>query len=190
MRISFFRHGKAVKADPNQSDLDRVLSAVGQEQARALRKKLGGRKFDLVLSSPAWRAVHTAVLVTGDEIGLVPELYPDPKDGGVGTEIDRLANLPHLGYCEVARYLNEEGGDVVTDWGRSVWESVKDKEINAEYTDIAIFGHAVCLQALGMAACEDNPGLVEKIGMINLGECEGFVVTFDEDANPESVELV
>jgi broad specificity phosphatase PhoE len=193
MRISFIRHGKANKPSPDQRDLDRVLSEVGQGQAYALRGKLNGAKFDFVLSSPADRAVDTGVIVasvTKESIVIVPELYPNPHDGGVGTAIDNLFTMPHLGYCPVVNYLNEEGGDVVTDWACSVWVSILENEIADNHAEVAIFGHAVCLPALGMAACGENQKLVEQIATINLGECEGFVISFGEDKWPESVDLI
>ena len=190
-RISFIRHGKAVPAAQGQNDIDRLLSEVGQKQATARREKLDGTTFDLVLSSPAPRAYDTGVIVSGrqkSEIVVIDELYPDPNDNGLGQQIDVLFNLPELGYKPVADYLAKAGGKAVTDWGYDAWALV-EQEASGTEGHVAVFGHAVCLPAIGMAVCFGSDALVNHIADLNLGECEGFTIVFD-NGTPVSVETI
>jgi len=64
------RHAKSNRDDPGVPDHDRPLNARGQRQAPEMGRRLAGRnvKPDVILSSPALRALTTAQLVAG-EIG-------------------------------------------------------------------------------------------------------------------------
>ena len=192
-KIIFVRHGKAVAAAEGQKDIDRLLGEVGIGQAKARAEKLAGVKFDLVLSSPAPRAHKTGVLVTGkpeNEIVVVDALYPAPDDGDIGTQLDVLFNL--LGYKPVADYLAAKDGDVLMDWAYDahVMCDVAISQSNRDPEVVGVFGHAVCLPALGMVFCEGNSALVKAIEKMNLGECEGFAISFNENERPFMVEEI
>lgn len=68
--LYLFRHAKSSRDDPGLSDHDRPLNERGWRQAPEMGKRLAGRnvKPDVILSSPALRALKTAQLVAG-EIG-------------------------------------------------------------------------------------------------------------------------
>jgi broad specificity phosphatase PhoE len=184
------RHAKAKPAEAGQKDKDRQLSDVGLQQAAARGAMADYSIVDFVLSSTAPRAFMTGCLVTRksvDEIVTLEELYFDP-DGEVGQQLDKLFNLPHLGYASVAKYLAEEGGDCVLAWAEGALPAIMKEIDSAPRSDIvAAFGHAICLPALAMAICKDNPGLVEQLAQINMGECGVIEIIFDDTGKPKRV---
>ena len=64
------RHAKSSRDDPSLSDRERSLDDRGRQDAPTMGKRLGKRgvKADLLVSSPALRALTTAQLIA-DEIG-------------------------------------------------------------------------------------------------------------------------
>jgi phosphohistidine phosphatase len=64
------RHAKSSRDDPSLPDRDRPLDARGKQDAPKMGKRLAKRdvKLDLVLSSPALRALTTAHLIA-EEVG-------------------------------------------------------------------------------------------------------------------------
>ena len=76
------------------------------------------------------------------------------------------------------------------EWAHDVWPLVDaDLLMLPDESNVAIFGHAVCLQSIGMAACESNAVLLEQLGQLNIGECEGFVIEF-VNHRPVKLEVV
>ena len=83
------RHAKSSKDDPRLADRDRPLADVGRKEAPKMGKRLAKRgvKPDLLVSSPALRALTTAQLIA-DEIGyernnivVDDRLYESSPDG-------------------------------------------------------------------------------------------------------------
>jgi probable phosphoglycerate mutase len=63
------RHGLTDRSDPEQhlgQVIDIGLSAAGRAQAGALAVRVGGERFDRIVSSPLRRATETARIVAGD----------------------------------------------------------------------------------------------------------------------------
>jgi phosphohistidine phosphatase len=60
--LYFIRHGKAEDKVPGQSDFDRDLATKGKQDAQIMGKKqrIQGLQPDLILTSPAPRALNTA----------------------------------------------------------------------------------------------------------------------------------
>lgn len=78
MDLILWRHAEAEEAAPDQSDLDRALTAKGQKQARRMGQWLDSQLPDScrILSSPALRTVQTADGL-GRKYKILPELAPD-----------------------------------------------------------------------------------------------------------------
>lgn len=188
--LTLIRHGKAKPAEEGQKDKDRQLSDAGIQQATARGAVADYSVVDLVLSSTAPRAFMTGSLVTGknvSEIVMLEELYFDPE-GEVGRQLDKLFNLPHLGYAPVAKYLEEEGGDCVLAWAAGALPAVmKEIDLAPRSDVVAAFGHAICLPALAMAICKDDPALIELLSQINMAECGVIEIIFDDAGKPEAV---
>jgi probable phosphoglycerate mutase len=72
------RHGETAwsKSGQHTGLTDVRLTDAGRAQAERLRRRLGRRKFALVLSSPMSRALETARLAGfGDRVQIVPDLH-------------------------------------------------------------------------------------------------------------------
>jgi phosphohistidine phosphatase len=90
------RHAKSSWSDPGRADFDRPLKKRGRNDAPAVGDYLRGQDLvpDVIVTSPALRAVETVALVADGsgydgEIVLASELYPgDPED-----YVDRLRGL-------------------------------------------------------------------------------------------------
>ncbi|HYF10565.1 MAG TPA: histidine phosphatase family protein [Candidatus Paceibacterota bacterium] len=157
--VTILRHANAVEAadDSYEADKARDLSRLGRAQADERRERLRNPTYDLVLSSPAIRARKTAervAKVTGSDVVLLPELY-----WSAGTE-----PTPKLGYEAAIR--------------RAIPECFGDRE---QTFRLLISTHAVLDTALGRALLPENEsGAHFKLAHLELEECEGFSVLFNE----------
>lgn len=75
-RVWLVRHGETewARLGRHTGRTDIPLTEQGRDQARALGRRLGGRPFGLVLSSPLSRAAETARLVGHGDAALDPDL--------------------------------------------------------------------------------------------------------------------
>ena len=66
-KIIFVRHGRAEEAAPEFSDFERSLTARGKSISRLMALKLKEKEKDLgiIVTSPAFRAIETALIFTG-----------------------------------------------------------------------------------------------------------------------------
>jgi len=157
-RLTLVRHAKADTSLPGQQDWDRVLDRRGQQDAPEMARRLRSRKLkpDLILSSPAVRALSTASImarelkVPADRIAQDERLYlADPKRilevvhelGGDAQHVMVFAHNPGITDC--ANRLS--AGDhidtmptcavftacfAVDDWSRLDWESGLEAEFD------------------------------------------------------------
>lgn len=65
LRLTLVRHAKTESAQPGQEDWDRVLEQRGQRDAPEMARRLKERRLkpDLILASPAVRAITTATVM-------------------------------------------------------------------------------------------------------------------------------
>ena len=117
------RHAKAVKGDAALADRDRPLADRGREEAREMGKRLAERRVesDLLLSSPALRALTTAELIA-DELGwerkaiaVDDRLYASSAQGllavirALDNELDTVMLFGHNPeFTELAHRLSSE----------------------------------------------------------------------------------
>ena len=123
------RHAKSSRDDPTLSDRERPLNERGNQDAPAMGKRLRKRevKPDLLVSSPAVRALTTAQLIA-DEIGYQREdiivdarLYASSADNllaiicAIGDQVDRVMLFGHNPeFTDLARRLSSEVIDMPT----------------------------------------------------------------------------
>ena len=123
------RHAKSSKDDPTLVDRDRPLADRGRKEAPKMGKRLAKRdvKPDLVVSSPALRALTTAQLIT-DEIGyerkdivVDDRLYASSADGllavirALDKKFDRVMLFGHNPeFTELAHRLSIDIVDLPT----------------------------------------------------------------------------
>ena len=109
--VIFQRHGATNKQAEGEKDMDRTLTEVGIGQAKALGTKLNGRHIDLVISSPAGRALNTARITAREAMPEVKKLvYERPfreRVVQIRTEVDfsRSFACVDLGGAPVLRHV-------------------------------------------------------------------------------------
>lgn len=127
--LFLIRHAKSSKDDPTVADRDRPLADRGLKDAPKMGKRLSKRdvKPDLLVSSPALRALTTAELIA-DEVGYArshiavdDRLYESSADGllavirGLDTKFDRVALFGHNPeFTDLAHRLSSEIVDMPT----------------------------------------------------------------------------
>lgn len=175
--ISFFRHGKTDKAQPDSA---RRLTDEGKMQAARRRHKLGDPSFHTGYASPLQRTHETLEILSGGNcvrVKTVNELLHDTSTDS-GKLID--AAFEKLGYASIADYLNKSDDATkaaLVEYGERAWNALKTKMGSSRENDIVV-GHAVLLGLLIMAAHPNAP--TEEIYTLNFGECEGIKLSFDE----------
>ena len=123
------RHAKSSKDDPSLADRDRPLADRGRKDAPMMGKRLAKRdvKPDLLVSSPALRALTTAQLMA-DEIGyarkkivLDDRLYGSSAHGllavvrALDKKVDRVMLVGHNPeFTELAHRLSSDIADMPT----------------------------------------------------------------------------
>ena len=122
---------------------DVPLTDEGRDRARALRKRIDGHEFALVLSSPLSRARDTAELA-----GLIPE----PRDDLLEFDYGDYEGIMTAQIRETRPdwYLWRDGspnGETPDDVGRRV-DRVIDEALRAD-GDVAVVAHGHVLRALG-----------------------------------------
>jgi len=139
------RHAKSSKDDPALADRDRPLADRGRKEAPAMGKRLAKRKVkpDLLLSSPALRALTTAQLIA-DELGcerknivVDDRLYASSAQGllavirALDNKLDRVMLFGHNPeFTALAHRLSSEIVDMPTsavaefDFDTQAWSDV------------------------------------------------------------------
>jgi probable phosphoglycerate mutase len=127
------------------SRTDLPLDEEGEAQARALRSRLAGLSFDLVLSSPLGRAVRTAELAGVGPLTIDPDLkewdYGD-YDGWTISEIRAVVPgwTVWTGACP--------GGETIDQVAERVDRVVQRVRRSPAAATVAIFGHGHSLRVL------------------------------------------
>jgi phosphohistidine phosphatase len=97
-RLTLVRHAKSDWSLPGQNDWDRPLNKRGQRDAPEMARRLRSRKLkpDLILSSPAVRALSTAS-VMARELNVPAALVAQDERLYLATPNDMLAVIRELG---------------------------------------------------------------------------------------------
>ncbi|QQR78085.1 MAG: histidine phosphatase family protein [Candidatus Moraniibacteriota bacterium] len=114
VEFHIYRHGNAAPqaSTADGTDFQRQLTEKGRSQVRRLGQKIVGIPYDLVISSPAPRAIHTALIATVESridsnpmfhIGTGVQFY-SPTTPGHFAELLRIgAGLQYNNYGEYLR---------------------------------------------------------------------------------------
>jgi len=177
-RVIAGRHANAAPAEHPENDLGRVLSQKGVSQAQSRGAALIEFGFDRIFSSPAIRAVQTALTVTGrpyDAVERIPELFT--PEGADGLLIDKMFFT--IGYKPPRDYIDHDLNDgCMIRFSQNAGAAIVDRLAQSEDDEtVAIFGHAVFtpLSFLSLVP-EDQTELRDKLLDLNLGEAEVFEV--------------
>ncbi len=183
-RFIFARHANAA---PGEIDAQRELTEKGRGQAEALKAKLDGTIFDLVITSHTTRTQQTAGILVGDEkakeIIILQSLFqlPDDDDERIIGEM-----FAKLAYANLRTYLNEPDAETVHRFGRNCSaEVVNVIGAFASAKTILVVGHAVlstaliyhmfptieAAKALALETCLNEAGAIEVL----VGDAEEYV---------------
>ncbi|MEU1805659.1 histidine phosphatase family protein [Streptomyces sp. NPDC019937] len=153
--LVLIRHGETEwsRAGKHTSWTDLPLTARGEEQARALRPLLAGRKIGLTLVSPLGRAVQTARLAGLTDVTTEPELHEWDYGGyeGVTTaEIHETRPDWELWTDGVAPGDDEHPGEAPGDVGARVDRVLAriEPELRADGGDVVLVAHGHVLRVL------------------------------------------
>lgn len=169
-RLHFLRHAAAETGAPGQRDADRRLTDEGQEQARRVASRLTS-PYELVLASPARRAVQTAELIApGQVVVEVPVLY-HAEVRQDDERIDRMYD--ELGEATLRAFLAKDASGAIERYGKSGADRIRSLVSGCDGA-VLVVGHGVLLCAIGFAMTRYEPLLD-----VTLGRCEGFAVAQD-----------
>jgi probable phosphoglycerate mutase len=151
MEVWLLRHAETEwsRSGRHTGRTDVPLTDEGRKRARALRERVAGRDFALVLSSPLSRARETAGLA-----GLTPELRDDLLEFDYG-DYEGITTA-QIRETRPDWYLWRDGspnGEMPDDVGRRV-DRVIEQALRAD-GDVAIFAHGHVLRALAARWVEE-----------------------------------
>ncbi len=137
MQLFVVRHGETIRNIVGlvQGDTESMLSEKGKEQARALKEKLRGQTFDIVLSSPLSRAYQTAEIIIENKIPIVIDERLNERDYG-DFEGHTREEFDYVNYWNFDYNLKENNGESVQhlcmrmdDFLKDMKEKYKDKKV-------------------------------------------------------------
>lgn len=168
--LAFIRHGNAEKG---KVDIARPLNEKGRKQTQARRKKLGGTRFDLAITSPAVRCRQTAEILveeTNTPIVELQELYTAADVEIMWQVYERLVDAP------LEAYLESEARELICAYGKS--NAAKILAIIERYgkgiQNVLIAGHTPLSQSIGYAITK-FPSLLS----IRTDGAEGFQINLN-----------
>lgn len=188
-RITFVRHGQTDKVKPDSA---RRLTDEGKAQAGRLREKLENSKFDIGFHSPMERTRETIVVIAGETVPTkaIPALMHDSNTDD-GKLLD--AAFAKLGYAPLKDYFEKSDPETraaLMRYGQTAWDALMMAAANADdngvIDNIIVVGHAVLIPLTVYAGVNrflNDTSLVRQVAEINLGECQGIWLEFDDDLN-------
>lgn len=155
-KLIFVRHSKAEEPTPEISDFERSLTTKGKTLANvmALRLKEKEKSAGVILTSPAFRAVETALIFSGifripsEEILIAGNIYYKFNLQTLLTDLTRIKEDEEVvtlfghnpSFTELAGALSKEGcnfmqkcGIVGISFKISTWSEIKPDTGNIEY---------------------------------------------------------
>jgi phosphohistidine phosphatase SixA len=183
--ITFLRHGNTGAAN---DDMERLLTKEGFKQAGERQFKMNFPEFDLILSSPAIRAKHTAAIVGGvhtSDVVEVKALYPASYNEDDQKELEELFTT--LGYAPLRTYREMDQIDAITRYAILARIKILHKIENFRAKNILIVGHAIMINAIiAELNGEDTNLLLDTV----LGEVEGFRVSIQGEDVVTKIQLI
>jgi phosphohistidine phosphatase len=132
-RLIFIRHGKAEEDSPEISDFERSLTLRGKVVSRLMARKLVAKEkyLGIILSSPAFRALETALIFAGeyginaDNVIINSDLYYKMSLqnlpailSGINEDTEVVTLFGHNpSFTQVANNLSKEGCDFIPKCG-------------------------------------------------------------------------
>lgn len=167
MELWLIRHGATEwsASGRHTGRTDVPLSPAGEDAARALRDRLTGVRFDLVLSSPLQRARRTAELA-----GLHPQAEPGAVEWDYGraegrTRAELRQEIP--GWSPWTHEM--PGGESLAELGAradALLASLRERaEPFGEHARVVLVAHGHFLRVLSARWVEQEPALGQRLSM-------------------------
>lgn len=160
-----------------KEDQSRELTEKGVDQCAAAKPWCAALPLRSVIASPAKRAKATAEGMTGVTPVIVECVHP----AGMSETCESL--FEQMGYGPLRKFFEPEGGeDAFRGYGNTVCDELSSSVSQAEGasgTCVAVFGHAVFLNAIALEVLMALPWSAETINNLldlDLGETEGILV--------------
>jgi len=172
MHIFLARHGETrwSRSGQHTGTTDLPLTEEGKRQAEALARRLAGETFDLVLSSPAARAVATA-----EAAGFPFEVDEDLRELDYG-EYEGLTTVQVRGRVPYWDLWGDgcPGGETVAEVGARC-DAVLQRLVEAAVTRVLLFGHShtfriLTARYLGLDAAMGRLFKLDTATLSELGE--------------------
>ena len=167
MELWLIRHGATEwsASGRHTGRTDVPLSPAGEEAARALRGKLAGVRFDLVLSSPLQRARRTAELA-----GLDPRLEPGAVEWDYGQAEGLTRGQPRELTPDWSPWTHPmPGGESLAELGARADQLLESLRQRAEpfgaEARILLVAHGHFLRVLSARWMEQPPALGQRLPM-------------------------
>ena len=153
-KLVIIRHAKSTWDYGAVSDFDRPLKEIGIVNSIAIAQKLIEKKINpsLIITSPANRAIHTALIIAREmhypveNIRINSSLYSDTEEEIlklIKTSDDQYDTIFLFGHNPTFTYLANHflkqeleniptAGVVLIDFNATSWSSISKKSVNAE----------------------------------------------------------
>ena len=164
MKIYLVRHGQCesnVKGRYNYVDED--INETGIKQAEDLREKIKDIDYDIVISSPLVRALHTAEIINVNNRDIITdERLVERKHGSLeGKSFDTTDREEYWNYYTSVKYGTEEGIPDLCNRVKEFLDELKAKS----YKRVLIVAHS----GVSKAFCVYFNGIPKDGKMLNLG---------------------
>lgn len=141
MKIYLVRHGEVShNVLKHYSTRDEDLTDIGIQQALELRNKIKNIKFDIVISSPLLRAIHTENILTYYDDSLITDSRLSERNCGSldGQPLEITNREEYWNYYSTIQYGTSEN---MQDFFRRVYDFL-DELKTKEYKSILIVAHS------------------------------------------------
>jgi phosphohistidine phosphatase len=155
-KIIFIRHGKAEDQNTDISDFERALTTKGKKEVHNIALKLREKQsqIDLFVSSPAFRAIETALIIARDfgvkneNIRILDNLYYGTKSTLLFNYIQKVEDdktiLAIIGHnpsiTSIAEWFSKDpvdfipkSGVVCLSFSSKIWATIRGDEGKLEY---------------------------------------------------------
>ena len=175
MKIKFVRHGETDLNSPirrMQGVSNYDLNNKGIKQAQKLREELKKEQFDLIISSPLIRALHTANIINEDRN--IPLIIDNRiKERNYGKLEGECFNTE---YCNLNYDFTSVGGETIDNYKTWLKDFINDVQIKYNDKKVLVVCHNGVISVLScILEGEPNDGNFENRGIKN-GQIKEFIL--------------
>lgn len=164
MKVYIVRHGEVMhNALKQYNATDEDLNQYGIEQANELKEKIKDMKFDVIISSPLKRAVHTAEIITENNIIIDSRLKERNPGSLSGQSLSVTNREEYWNYYTTIQYGTSEN---IQEFFKRVYNFL-DELKTKNYESVLIVAHSGVSKAFSGYFEGINDGLFLNRGLKN-----------------------